>query len=136
MDHNVNALQKIYNKLVKNRINKIFEEENIDDHILDINVELSKRSEQYEDENGVTDYLMYDVIIVTKMQLLADSSYYLGAILINVSSYILTGYYGINVYFDYREYRGIYSTLKLKYFNDGDNPSEKESIENLIQSYD
>jgi len=136
MDHNVNALQKIYNKLVKNRINKIFEEENIDDHILDINVDLSKRSEQYEDENGVTDYLMYDVNIVTRMQLRAESSYYLGAILINVSSYILTGYYGINVYFDYREYRGIYSTVKLKYFNDGDNPSEKESIENLIQSYD
>ena len=136
MDHNVNALQKIYNKLVKNRINKIFEEENIDDHILDINVELSKRSEQYEDENGVIDYLMYDVNIVTKMQLLTESSYYIGAILINVSSYILTGYYGINVYYEYREYRGIYSTIKWKYFNDGDNPSEKESIENLIQSYD
>jgi len=99
MEHNVKSLQKIYNRLVKDRVNNILDELNYNERIEEIEVSYVGVGHGYNSEDFKKKYSVYDINI----HLTNDFNYifYIGIsfLLLNASDYVITDDYVITVTF-------------------------------------
>jgi len=99
MEHNVKSLQKIYNRLVKDRVNNILDELNYDERIEEIEVSYVGVGHGYNSLDFNKKYSAYDINI----HLTNDFNYmfYIGIsfLLLNASDYVITDDYLITFTF-------------------------------------
>lgn len=99
MEHNVKSLQKIYNRLVKDRVNNILDELNYNERIEEIEVSYAGMSHLYDILDFNKKYSAYDINI----HLTNDFNYmfYIGIsfLLLNASDYVITDDYLITFTF-------------------------------------
>jgi len=101
MEHKEKALTKILNILIKNRLNKIFEEYNSDLRILDIIVNFHM---------NVNKYQRYKVNIVSNNNSIFPIREGISYLILNASDYILTDTnYIFQINFFNEKYRSIYT---------------------------
>jgi hypothetical protein len=134
MENKVKSLNKLYRRLVKDRLNKIFEENNFGQRILDITVDYSGMSEDdmYYDENydDVINYQVFNIDIMINGQFNQTDIWEVSNIFLNVSDYVITDPYALIL--NYYNSDKNNEHIDLTYHSDGQRVTDEISINNIL----
>jgi hypothetical protein len=134
MENKVKALDKLYRRLVKDRLNKIFEENNFGQRILDITVDYSGMSQDdmFDDENydDVINYQLFNIDIMINGQFSETDLWEVSNIFLNVSDYVITDPYALMLnYYDVDDNN---RHSDLTFHSDGQRVTDENSIHNIL----